>query len=148
MADRASVRQFLLFCIGGVIGFIVDAGVLQLLVTGLAWDRFSGRLISFVVAATATWQYNRHFTFRGQRAHSLFGEWLRYMFAMSGGFACNYAAYIAVVLMFNLDKAWLILAVATGSVAGLGVNYTASRYWVYRKAHAHPPEPRQDEHGG
>jgi len=32
-------RQLILFCLGGVIGFIVDAGVLQLLVSGLAWER-------------------------------------------------------------------------------------------------------------
>lgn len=125
----------MLFCIGGVLGFIVDAGVLQLLVSGLAWDRFSGRLISFLMAATATWIFNRHFTFKGHRRHSLFGEWVRYLLVMSGGFACNFAAYTALVLWFNLDRAWLILAVAAGSIAGLGVNYTLSRYWVYRKAH-------------
>ena len=33
---KTSLRVFATFCIGGVIGFIVDAGVLQLLVTGLA----------------------------------------------------------------------------------------------------------------
>ena len=29
------MSQFLLFCIGGVIGFVVDAGILRLLVSGL-----------------------------------------------------------------------------------------------------------------
>lgn len=128
-------RQFVLFSVGGVIGFIVDAGVLQLLVSLLAWDRFSGRLISFLCAATATWVFNRHYTFRGSRRHSPWGEWLRYIIAMSGGFACNYAAYSALVLWFDIDRQWLILAVAAGSVAGLGVNFFASRHWVYRKKH-------------
>ena len=129
------MRQLIMFCVGGVIGFIVDAGVLQLLVVGLAWDRFSGRLISFLMAATATWVFNRHYTFKGPRRHSLAGEWARYIMAMSGGFACNFAAYSTLVLWFNLDRQWLILAVAAGSVAGLGVNFIASRYWVYRKTH-------------
>lgn len=128
-------RQLVLFSVGGVIGFIVDAGVLQLLVAGLAWDRFSGRLISFLCAASATWVFNRHYTFRASRRPSLWGEWLRYVFAMSGGFACNFAAYTALVLWFDIDRQWLILAVAAGSVAGLGVNFAASRYWVYRKKH-------------
>src|ERR1700756_4707662 len=83
-------RQLLMFGIGGVIGFIVDAGILQLLVSGLAWDRYTGRLISFLCAATATWVFNRHYTFRGLRRHSLFGEWTRYIIAMSGGFAFNF----------------------------------------------------------
>ena len=128
-------RQLVLFSVGGTIGFIVDAGVLQLLVSGLAWDRFSGRLISFLCAATATWVFNRHFTFNGPRRHSLHGEWARYIIAMSAGFACNFSAYTALVLWFNLDRQWLILAVAAGSIAGLGVNFLASRYWVYRKPH-------------
>jgi putative flippase GtrA len=132
------MRSFWLFCIGGVIGFIVDAGVLQILVSGFAWDRFSARLISFLCAATATWIFNRTYTFRGSKRHSLLGEWARYIFAMSGGFACNFAAYSALVLAFDIDRHGLALAVAAGSVAGLGVNYLASRYWIYRKAHPHP----------
>lgn len=131
------MRSFWLFCIGGVIGFIVDAGVLQILVTGFAWDRFSARVISFLCAATATWIFNRTYTFRGRARHTLFGEWMRYVFAMSGGFACNFTAYSALVLAFNIDRQWLVFAVAAGSVAGLGVNYLASRYWIYRKAHPH-----------
>ena len=128
-------RQLILFCVGGVIGFIVDAGVLQLLVSGLAWDRFTGRIISFLCAATATWLFNRRYTFRGPRRHPLHWEWARYVIAMSAGFAFNFAAYSALVLWFDIDRQWLVLAVAAGSVAGLGVNFLASRYWVYRKPH-------------
>ena len=140
---KTSLRVFATFCIGGVIGFIVDAGVLQLLVTGLAWDRYSGRLISFLSAATMTWLFNRTFTFHGPRRHSLPGEWVRYVFAMSGGFACNFVVYSAIVYFFNIDRQWLVLAVGAGSIAGLGINYTASRYWVYRH-HAHAAEPTND----
>lgn len=129
------MRSFALFCVGGVIGFLVDFGVLLLLVAGFAQDRFSARILSFLCAATATWVFNRTYTFRGRARHSLFGEWSRYIFAMSGGFACNYAAYTTMVLTFDLDKQWLGIAVAAGSVAGLGVNYLASRYWIYRKTH-------------
>ena len=131
---RRAIRQLAMFGVGGVIGFVVDAGILQVLVVGLAWDRYSGRLISFLCAATATWIFNRHFTFHGPRRHSLLGEWMRYIIAMSGGFACNYAAYSALVYFFNLDRRELILAVAAGSVAGMGINFVGSRYWVYRHA--------------
>lgn len=129
---KTHLRRLAIFSLVGVVGFIVDAGVLQLLVLGLAWDRYSGRLISFLFAATATWLLNRRYTFRGPRKHALGVEWARYILAMSGGFACNFTAYSALVYFFNVDRQWLILAVAAGSVAGLGVNYTASHYWVYR----------------
>lgn len=129
---KSHLRRLAIFSLVGVVGFVVDAGVLQLLVLGLAWDRYSGRLISFLFAATATWLLNRRYTFRGPRKHSLGVEWARYILAMSGGFACNFAAYSALVYFFDVDRQWLVLAVAAGSVAGLGVNYTASHYWVYR----------------
>jgi putative flippase GtrA len=126
------LRQLATFCLGGVLGFVVDAGLLQGLVIGLAWDRYSGRILSFLGAATATWLFNRRYTFRGPRHHSLLGEWARYVLAMSGGFACNFLVYSALVYFFDADRQWLVLAVAAGSVAGLGVNFLASRHWVYR----------------
>jgi len=133
-----AMRQFGMFGIGGAIGLFVDYGMLRLLVSGFAGDRYTSRLISFLFAATATWIFNRHFTFHGPRRHSLFGEWLRYVIAMSGGFACNYAAYSALVYFFNLDGNELFFAVAAGSFAGMGVNFVGSRYWVYRH-HRQPP---------
>jgi putative flippase GtrA len=136
---KSSWVQLLTFCFGGFIGFVVDAGVLQILVVGLSGDRYTSRLISFVCAATATWIFNRHFTFKGPRRRKLVIEWMQYVFAMSWGFACNFAAYSALVYFFNLDGPWLVAAVGIGSVAGLGVNYTASRYWVF-KHHKKPSE--------
>ena len=126
------MSQFLLFCIGGVIGFVVDAGVLRLLVSGLGANAYLARLFSFLCAATATWLWNRSQTFRGTRRYGLFGEWARYLLAMSGGFAVNYAAYAAVYTFFAPARTWPELAVAAGSVAGLAVNYVSSRWWIYR----------------
>jgi len=143
---RRALRQLALFGVGGVIGFILDAGILQLLVVGLAWDRYSGRLISFLFAATGTWVFNRHYTFHGPRRHTLLWEWVRYVFAMSWGFACNYAAYWALVYFFNVDGPRLIWAVAAGSVAGMGVNFLASRHWVFRH-HKHVDSGASDKPG-
>jgi putative flippase GtrA len=128
------MSQFLLFCIGGVIGFVVDAGVLRVLVSGLDANAYLARLFSFLCAATATWLWNRSQTFRGTRHYGLFGEWARYLLAMSGGFVVNYSAYAVVYTFFDLAKAWPEIAVAAGSVAGLVVNYVSSRWWIYREA--------------
>src|SRR5581483_9217943 len=104
-------RQFATFCIGGTLGFVVDAGVLQILVVGFGWDRYRARILSFLAAATATWIFNRSYTFRGPRRHSLAGEWARYIVAMSGGFVCNFLAYSALVYFLDLQRQWLVLAV-------------------------------------
>ena len=127
------MRQLMLFGIGGVIGFIVDAGIVQLLVAGLDWNPYAARLLSFLVAATATWLFNRHYTFRGERHHGLLGEWARWMLAMSGGFAFNYAAYSFCIFHFPLMRATPALAVAIGSIAGFAVNYASSKWWIYRR---------------
>lgn len=125
--------QFLLFCIGGVIGFVVDAGILRLLVSGVQMDAYAARVISFLCAATATWLWNRHRTFRGTRRYGLLGEWTRYLFAMSGGFVVNYATYALLYTLSPLVQRYPELGVAAGSVAGLVVNYLSSRWWIYRR---------------
>ncbi|WP_313919291.1 GtrA family protein [Tahibacter sp.] len=136
------MSQFLLFCIGGVIGFVVDAGILRLLVSGLGMDAYLARLASFLVAATATWLWNRHNTFRGTRRYGLLGEWSRYLLAMSGGFAVNYATYAALYTFFAVVQKYPELGVAAGSVAGLAVNYASSRWWIYRRDSAADAGPR------
>jgi len=134
--------QFLLFCIGGVIGFVVDASILRLLVSGLGMDAYVARLVSFLIAATATWLWNRHNTFRGTRRYGLLGEWSRYLLAMSGGFAVNYATYAALYTFFAIVQKYPELGVAAGSVSGLAVNYASSRWWIYRRDRVEDPDSR------
>jgi putative flippase GtrA len=132
--------QFLLFCIGGVIGFAVDAGVLRLMVSGAGMDAYLARLfVSFPCAATATWLWNRHNTFRGTRHYGLFGEWARYLLAASFGFLVgNYSVYVVLYALVPLVQRYPELGVAAGSATGLVVNYTTSRWWIYRHRKAPP----------
>ncbi|HNR91878.1 MAG TPA: GtrA family protein [Dokdonella sp.] len=127
------MRQLMLFGVGGVLGFVVDAGIVQALVAGLGWNPYGARLLSFLVAATVTWLFNRRFTFREERHYGLFGEWARWMAAMSGGFAVNYAAYSFCIFHSPTMRALPALAVAVGSLAGFAVNYVASKWWIYRR---------------
>jgi putative flippase GtrA len=123
-------RQFILFCVGGVIGFIVDAGVLQLLVSGLAWDRFTGRLISFLLRGHGDMVVQSPLYVPWSAPAPLHWEWARYVMAMSAGFACNFAAYSALVLWYDIDPA--VAGAGRGGRFGrrIGVNFLASRYWV------------------
>ncbi|HMM66901.1 MAG TPA: GtrA family protein [Dokdonella sp.] len=129
------MRQLMLFCVGGVIGFVIDAGIVQWLVSVHDGNPYTSRLLSFVAAATGTWLFNRHYTFHGVRLYGKFGEWARYMFAMSGGFAVNYSVYSVLVFHFPLLQRFPSLAVAAGSLAGLSVNYLSSKFWIYRREH-------------
>lgn len=126
------MRQLILFCVGGVIGFVIDAGIVQLLVSAFGWNPYASRLLSFVAAATGTWLFNRRYTFRGVRVYGRLGEWSRYMLAMSAGFVCNYAVYSLLVFHFPLVQRLPFLGVAAGSLAGLSVNFLSSKLWIYR----------------
>lgn len=128
-------RQIAWFSAGGAIGFLVDAGVVQLLVSKLGADPYVGRLFSFLCAATATWLFNRRFTFHERGNYSLFGEWTRYLVAMSAGFAVNYATYALVVHAFEFVRTWPAIGVAAGSVPGALVNFVGARHWVFSRRH-------------
>ncbi|HLI18484.1 MAG TPA: GtrA family protein [Rhodanobacteraceae bacterium] len=127
-------KQLAWFGVGGFIGFIVDAGIVQLLVSKLSVDPYLGRLFSFVCAATATWLFNRHFTFHQRGDYTLFGEWSRYMVAMSAGFALNYLTYALVVYFSSFVQAWPAIGVAAGSLPGSAVNFLGARQWVFSGA--------------
>jgi putative flippase GtrA len=127
------MRQFALFCVAGTIGFVVDAGIVQLLVSGLGADPYAARVVSFLCAVGATWAFNRRYTFVSTRDESASREALRYLGAMLAGFAVNYGVYAALVYAYPLVREWPVLGVAVGSGAGLVVNYLSSRFWVFRQ---------------
>jgi putative flippase GtrA len=140
-------KQLGWFGVGGFIGFIVDAGIVQLLVSKLHTDPYVGRLFSFTCAATATWLFNRHFTFHERGEYTLFGEWSRYMVAMAAGFALNYTTYALIVYFSHFVQDWPAIGVAAGSLPGSAVNFLGARQWVFsgdKKAGAGRPgeEPK------
>lgn len=126
------MRQLLLFCIAGTLGFLVDAGVVSLLVNGFGWNPYVGRLLSFLCAVAATFAFNRRYTFAGVAAQPLWRQWSQYLFAMTGGFAVNYGAYALLVYRHELVREWPVIGVAVGSLLGLVVNFLSSRFWVFR----------------
>ncbi|MBO9514197.1 MAG: GtrA family protein [Variovorax sp.] len=125
-------REFLSFAIVGALGFVVDVGVLYLASPHLGW--YGGRIVSWWVAATATWLLNRHFTFRARPSgRSIALEYAHYMLTMAGGALVNYAAYVLTLRWAG--GAWgPALGVAVGSCAGLAVNFLSARYLVFRAA--------------
>lgn len=133
-------KQIAWFGVGGFIGFLVDAGVVQLLVSKVGADPYVGRLFSFLCAATATWLFNRNVTFSERGGYSLFGEWARYLVAMSAGFVVNYATYALVVHSSTFVRAWPSIGVAAGSVPGAMVNFMGARQWVFSRRRKEAPD--------
>lgn len=125
------VRQVSLFAVVGVGGFVVDAVVLGAIQAVYGDWLFSGQLIAYCVAATATWQMNRNLTFVEHRRAGWFREWVRYLLVNAWGGIINYAVFAGLISVTALCHRYPILAVATGSIAGLGFNFMASRTLVF-----------------
>ncbi len=137
-ARAQAIGEFARFAVIGTVGFIVDASTLKLLVAFLHMDLYSGRLVSYVIAATGNWMLNRHFTFKQANPASPVRQWLKYMGANGIGFAVNYSTYAALITYVAITKSNPVLAVAAGSFAGLSFNFTINKFWVFR---AHPQGP-------
>lgn len=148
----ALTGQFASFCIVGGGGFVVDAGTLAIALNLLHLDAYSGRILSYLVAATFTWVLNRRFTFGASRNGNLLAEWVRYLLAGAVGGLANFAAYSAVVALVHhfIGTTGAIAAIApyagvgVGSALGLMVNFTLTRKLVFRQGREAAAPPPSD----
>ena len=125
------LNSFFRFGIVGALGFFVDAGVLYgLLCLGL--DYFSGRVVSFLVAVTFTWQLNRRFTFIQSSQLNVWREAWRYLLSSSLGGLVNIIIYSFVVIISNPLPIIPLVGIAFGSAAGACVNYLAAKNFVFQ----------------
>ncbi len=124
------MKQLAHFAFAGVIGFLVDAGVLLIVSPWLG--PYGGRLLSFAAAVLATWFLNRSLTFRHQRSGKpVHHELARYALTTLGGGAVNFSCYSLLVYVFDFSSLLLPIAVAVGSLAGMTVNFWLSRTFVF-----------------
>jgi putative flippase GtrA len=130
---RETLGQFLRFSAIGTAGVVVDAGVLHVAMHGAGLDHYSGRVVSWLAAATFTWAMNRWFTFSDGRPP--LRQWATFLAANSVGGVVNYAVYAALVAFSPLVSAYPVIGVAGGSIAGLAFNFSASKWVVFRKHH-------------
>jgi putative flippase GtrA len=131
-APRSVIHQLFWFGVSGVLGLLVDMGVLWLATPWLGL--YGGRVLSFLCAATSTWAFNRRQTFAptGRQGKTLAAEYLAYLGTMSIGGAINYSAYVAFVQHFPQLPGFALWGVAVGSVAGLGFNFVSARFLIFR----------------
>ena len=60
---KNNIRQLFIFSIVGSVGFIIDSLVLLLSLHVLMLGYYTGRILSYLVAASTTWILNRTYTF-------------------------------------------------------------------------------------
>jgi putative flippase GtrA len=132
-------HEFTLFAIGGVLGLVVDAGVVQMLVSFAHLNPYLSKVISFFPAATVTWWWNRSHTFAARHSgRSVFMEWLHWLVLMSGGQAVNYLTYWGCLATFSDLLRWPAVASCVGSIVAAFVNFVGARVLLFRRAKTHP----------
>lgn len=121
--------MFLRFALVGAAAFAFDAALTTALIAVGAPPPIA-RAIALFVSMNATFLANGIVTFGGfARGAALIRQWAAYMLANALGAGVNYGVFLLVV-----GHAQPILAVAAGSIAGLVVNYTGSRWLAFRRA--------------
>ena len=125
------IREPILFGAVGTIGFLIDVAVLHFL--GGLIGLFYGRAVSFLAAVLVTWLLNRRWTFKHLRSGLASSrEFAVYLVLMLVGGAVNYAVYVTLVVSYQLALQHPVIGVAAGSLAGMLINFLASRFILFR----------------
>ncbi len=125
------LAQFVMFGTVGLAGLVVDTATVYALRGPLGL--YGAGLFAYLTGATTTWALNRAWTFRGHGAgDGLLRQWARFLGANLGGFALNRGTYMALVTFVPLAARVPVLATSAGAVAGMFVNFAASRAYVFR----------------
>lgn len=126
-------REIGLFLLGGLGGLVIDAGIVQILVSFGHWNPYLARLLSFLLAATFTWWWNRRYTFAARHSgRSPRAEWLHWMALMGLGALVNYGVYALLLLNYPVLHRWPAVAVAAGAGLAALVNFSTARRVLFR----------------
>ena len=128
-----------MFSASGVIGLLVDLSTLY--VASMLLNLYAARIVSFLTAVFSTWLLNRTFTFRVSETsalpntnlikHLMF-EFFHYLTANISGGLVNLAVY-STFISFNLEPIDKYIATCMGSLSGLLLNFTLSKFFVFQK---------------
>jgi putative flippase GtrA len=129
---RGLIGQALRFGVVGTIGFVVDTATVYGLHFLVGLGLYSAGAAAYVVAATATWGLNRAWTFRDASRARPGRQWALFLAVQLIGFALNRGTYAALIAFLPLAAAHPVIAVAAGSIAGMGVNFLTARTVVFR----------------
>lgn len=130
--QQRALRRWLAFAAAGLTAFVVDMGVLGLLVHGLGMAALRARLISIPLAASTAWMMNRRFTFVSGEDRARWHQWLRYLAINTISITVNYGCYLGLVSATAIGRAHPLASIVPGALVGLWMNYQLAGRWVFR----------------
>jgi dolichol-phosphate mannosyltransferase len=116
------------FALVGVTGYVVNLTVFTLLVRGADVHYMVAAVLSFVVAVTNNYLWNRFWTFRGQRGHFYY-QGLRFFVVSWCALAANLAV-LRVLVGLGVDE---VAAQAIAIVLVTPINFVGNKLWSFRR---------------
>ena len=119
--------QLAKFCVVGASGYAVNLAVYAVLV-GAGYHYSVAAAISFLVAVTNNYTWNRLWTFRGQRGHIAY-QGLRFLVVALIALAAN-ELILAALVAADMGK---VVAQAIAIVLVTPINFIGNKLWSFRR---------------
>lgn len=124
------MKKLFWFAIAGSIGFLVDIGMLMLILHFTPIGKFGARAISIPSAMLATWFFNRTFTFE-KSSQSLAVEGFRYGSVGVVSALINYGIYSGLLISIPILRPTFALVMA--SAAATAFSFFGYSRFVFRR---------------
>jgi putative flippase GtrA len=120
--------QLAKFCTVGATGYAVNLAVFSALVLGADLHHLAAATLSFLVAVTNNYTWNRLWTFRGQRGHVAY-QGIRFLVVA----VCALVANLVVLeTLVSLDMA-KVPSQAIAIVVVMPLNFVGNKLWSFRR---------------
>ena len=120
--------QLAKFCTVGGTGYLINLGVFSALLLWADWHHLAAATVSFLVAVTNNYTWNRIWTFRGQRGHVAY-QGMRFFIVAVCALVANLVLLDAMV-MLGLEK---IPAQAIAIILVTPLNFVGNKLWSFRR---------------
>ena len=127
------VRQIMRFGVVGTIGFVVDGGMLWVLLSA-GLNPYAARALSFPIAVVVTWALNRIWTFSSADKTGKRQQFNRYLAVQLVGAGANYCVYSSIIRAFGHAGQVVFAALVVGSLVGMFLNFWGARRLAFRGA--------------
>jgi putative flippase GtrA len=120
--------QLIRFALVGASGYVVNLGTFAALVHGAGLDYRLAAVLSFLLAVTSNWWWNRVWTFKVRGAGAHF-QAIRFLVVSVVTFGVTFGVLSALVELAGMAK---VPAQAIAIVSGLPLNFLGQKLWSFR----------------
>ena len=119
--------QLARFCAVGASGYAINLAVYTALLKWAGLHYLGAAFVSFLVAITNNYWWNRHWTFRGQKGHFAY-QGMRFAVVSAVALAAN-LGILRVLVALGVGK---VLAQAIAIIAVTPLNFIGNKLWSFR----------------